>query len=81
MMANYAFGLPESLMDYVKKLSSDERVSVNQFFVTAIAEKVSALKTEEYFKQRRERANLDGFDSWLDAAPKTHLVPGDAIKS
>ena len=43
-MANYAFRLPKSLLDYVKKLSSDERVSVKQFFVMAIAEKVSALK-------------------------------------
>jgi hypothetical protein len=47
-MANYALRVPESLFAYARKVAEEERVSMNQFFVTAIAEKISALKTETY---------------------------------
>ena len=36
---------------------------MNQFFVTAIAEKVSALRTEAYFRERRERGDLNQLGS------------------
>ena len=79
-MANYALRVPDSLMEYAKKVALDEHVSMNQFFVTAIAEKVSALKTSDYFAQRRARAELSAFDAWLDASPHAQPVAGDALK-
>lgn len=45
--------------------------------MTAIAEKVAALKTESYFQQRRERANMEAFDNWLEASPRDEPLPGD----
>jgi len=42
---------------------------MNQFFVTAIAEKVSALKTEVHFRECQERSDLADFDAWLAASP------------
>ena len=48
-MSNYALRVPESLMEYARLVAQEEKVSMNQFFVTAIAEKVAALKTESYF--------------------------------
>lgn len=78
-MANYALRVPESLFAYAKKVAEEEHVSMNQFFVTAIAEKVSALKTEAYFRERRERADLANFDAWLDASPDAPPVPGDEL--
>jgi hypothetical protein len=44
---------------------------MNRFFVTAIAEKISALKTEAYFRERQARGDLNAFDTWLVASPKT----------
>ena len=78
-MANYALRLPDSLIEYVRRVADEEHVSMNQFFVTAIAEKVSALKTEAYFKERRRRATLDDFDAWLNASPDTEPDPGDEV--
>lgn len=78
-MANYALRVPDSLMEYAKKVALDEHVSMNQFFVTAIAEKVSALKTSDYFAQRRARADLSAFDAWLDASPDAPPIAGDAL--
>ena len=78
-MANYALRVPDSLMEYAKKVALDEHVSMNQFFVTAIAEKVSALKTSAYFAQRRSRGDLTAFDAWLEASPDVAPVAGDAL--
>ena len=54
-MANYALRVPESLFAYARQVAAEEQVSMNQFFVTAIAEKVSALKTETFFETARPK--------------------------
>ena len=36
-MSQYALRLPNSLMEHVKKLSRQDRVSMNQFMLSAIA--------------------------------------------
>ena len=78
-MANYALRLPKSLLDYARQVASEEQVSMNQFFVTAIAEKVGALKTDTYFKARQQRGEQAGFDAWLDASPDVPPVAGDEL--
>lgn len=78
-MANYALRLPESLFTYARQVAEEESVSMNQFFVTAIAEKVSALKTEAYFRERQARGDLGAFDQWLAASPDTPPVAGDEL--
>ena len=78
-MANYALRVPESLFSYARQVAEEEHVSMNQFFVTAIAEKVSALKTEAYFRERQTRGDLVAFDEWLALSPKAKPVPGDEM--
>ena len=78
-MSNYALRVPESLFSYARQVAEEEKVSMNQFFVTAIAEKVAALKTEAYFKERQARGELSGFDAWLAASPDTPALPGDEV--
>jgi hypothetical protein len=51
-MASYALPVPESLFAYARKVAEEENASMSQFFVTAIAEKVSALKYEGGKAQR-----------------------------
>lgn len=78
-MANYALRVPESLFAYARKVAEEEHVSMNQFFVTAIAEKVSALKTETYFRERQARGELPAFDAWLAASPEVPPELGDEM--
>ena len=78
-MANYALRVPESLLNYARQVAGEESVSMNQFFVTAIAEKVSALKTQAYFKERFARGDLKDFDDWLSFTPGVAAVPGDEL--
>jgi hypothetical protein len=78
-MSNYALRVPESLFAFARKVAEEEQVSMNQFFVTAIAEKVSALKTEAYFRERQARGDLAGFDAWLATSPVNTPDAGDEI--
>ncbi len=78
-MTNYALRVPESLFAYARKVAAEEQVSMNQFFVMAIAEKVSALKTESYFRERQARGELDAFDTWLSASPEAEPMKDDEL--
>jgi len=78
-MAQYALRVPESLFEYARQVAEEEKVSMNQFFVMAIAEKVSALKTESYFRERVGRADDAAFDAWLAASPDSPPTAGDAL--
>lgn len=57
--SNYALRLPASLKREVEKVARDDGTSLNQFIVTAVAEKLSALRTADFFEERRARADVD----------------------
>lgn len=77
--SNYALRLPESLKRAVQDAARDDGTTLNQFIVTAVAEKLSALKTADIIAQRAARADLDAFDR-LMARPGTETPrEGDAL--
>ena len=55
--SNFALRLQPSLLDELRKAAESEGVALNQLINVAVAEKVSALRTEEYFQQRASRAD------------------------
>jgi hypothetical protein len=56
--SNVALRLQESLLDEARRVSASEGVALNQFINVAVAEKLSVLRTEEYFRLRSSRADL-----------------------
>jgi hypothetical protein len=54
---NYPFRLQPSLMEEARKVAESEGVALNQLINVALAEKLSALRTEEYFQERIRRAD------------------------
>ena len=56
--SNFALRLQPSLLEKVRKLAESEGVALNQLINVAVAEKLSALRTEDYFHRRAARANL-----------------------
>ena len=52
---NYALRIPDYYKREIEALKGD--TSINQFIVNAIAEKISALKTEDYLQQRAEKGS------------------------
>jgi hypothetical protein len=56
--SNFALRLQPSLMEEARKVAKAEGVAVNQLINVAVAEKVSALRTEEYFAERARRGDV-----------------------
>jgi hypothetical protein len=54
---NFSLRLQPSLMEEARKAAESEGMALNQLINVAVAEKVSALRTEEFFQERIRRAN------------------------
>jgi len=66
--ANYALRLQPSLKSAAERLAAAEGTSLNQFINVAVAEKLSALETEEFFRKRAAAADRAAFLRFLDEA-------------
>ena len=76
-MSTMSLRLPKSLHEKVREIAEREGISINQFVTTALAEKLSALLTEEYLEARAARGSAERFRAVLDAAPDVEPDPGD----
>ena len=76
-MSTLSIRLPESLHKYAKVYASQEGISVNQLISTALAEKLSALATQDYLEQRAKRASRRKFDAALASIPDVRPDPRD----
>jgi HicB-like protein involved in pilus formation len=56
-MSTISLRLPESLHASARALAEKEDISLNQLITLALAEKLSALMTEEYLQERAKRGN------------------------
>ena len=68
-MSAISLRLPDSLHGRARILSRRDHVSINQFVATAVAEKISALETEDYLTQRAGRASRAKFEAALAQVP------------
>ena len=68
--SNFALRLQPSLMEEARKAANSEGVALNQLINVAVAEKVSALRTAEYFRERGRRADRAETLRILDRAGK-----------
>jgi hypothetical protein len=56
--SNFALRLQPSLLDEARQAAEAEGVALNQLINVAVAEKLSALRTEKYFAERASRASI-----------------------
>jgi hypothetical protein len=57
--SNYALRLPTSLKDGVASFAKGDGTTLNQFIVSAVAEKLAVLQTATYFAERAVRGDID----------------------
>jgi len=80
--SNFALRLQASLLDEARRLAEAEGVALNQFINVAVAEKLSALRTEDYFASRAARADIPGaLDILARAGRGAAPVDGDESPS
>lgn len=78
-ISNFALRLPPSLMEDVKVIAANDSVSINQFVVQAVAERVAMLRDRGYLAQRAVRAVPGAFGRILEKAGDDTPIPGDEL--
>lgn len=78
-MATVSLRLPNSLHRGVKDLAKREGVSMNQIIATAVAEKLSALMTEDYLEERARRGSRERFEAVLAKVPDVEPEERDRL--
>jgi hypothetical protein len=79
--SNFALRLQPSLLEEARRTAKDEGVALNQLINVAVAEKLSAIRTEAFFRERIERANLPETMKVLDRLGKGNAVmEGDELE-
>lgn len=70
---------PESLQEHLREYSKKEGISINQFVINAVAEKMSAKHTEDIIAKRAKQGNRDKFLSTLNKAPDVEADEPDRL--
>lgn len=79
-MSTISLRLPDSLHFRVRHLSKKDHISINQFVSTAVAEKISALETEDYLNLRASKASRKKFENALSMVPDNVPDERDRVK-
>jgi len=69
--------IPKSLHEQVRELAKDEGISLNQFVMLALAEKVATLQAVDYLEQRAARGSREQLLAILAKAPDVEPEPYD----
>lgn len=76
----YPLQLPQSLKETAARLAQEDGVSLNQWIVSAVAQKIGAVETaDEFLKARAGTAKRGDLTKLLDRAPDIPPTPEDVI--
>lgn len=78
-MSTISLRLPESLHKTVREIAQQENISINQFITVALAEKISALLTDEYLTERAKRGDRKKFENALAKVKEIEAEEMDAF--
>jgi hypothetical protein len=62
-----------------RQVAREEHVSINHLISTAVAEKISALTTETYLRQRAAKGSRKDFEDIMSRVPDVPPDPGDEL--
>lgn len=77
--STYPLRLPHSIKAEVERLAKQDGISINQFIATAVAEKLSAMRTAAFFAERRARVDFTAFDRLMQRRGGEAPQPDDRI--
>ena len=77
----YPLQLPQSLKETAARLAQEDGVSLNQWIISAVAQKIGAVETaDDFLKARAGTSRRGDLTGLLDHAPDVPATPEDAIK-
>lgn len=69
--------LPNSIQRHLQEMADLDGVPIDQFIMSAVAEKISALTAETYLRTRADRADPEALRAILDKVPVRAPLAGD----
>ncbi len=78
-MGTISIRLPESLHKHLREFAQKEGVSISQLAASALSEKMAALATQDYLKEKGARASRAKFDAVLAKVPNDPPDPADTL--
>ncbi|MBC7853614.1 MAG: toxin-antitoxin system HicB family antitoxin [Pirellulaceae bacterium] len=69
--------LPEDALQKLRDFATRQNISVDQFATSAVAEKLEALSSEEYFRMRATRGSREKFLAAMAKVPSVPPLPPD----
>ncbi len=71
--------LPKSLHEQLREVAQEEGISVNQFVMLAIAEKVTEISTIDYLEKRAKSGSREKLLEILNKVPDVEPEEGDHL--
>ena len=78
-MSMMSLRIPKSMYGDLKEVAKEEGVSMNQFVMIAIAEKIASLNTVNYLGKRAERGSREKLLEVLSKAPDVEPEERDRL--
>lgn len=76
-MSTLSLRIPDSTHNRLKDWAQKDKLSINQFISTAVAEKLAALETLNYLNKRAQNASKAKFEAALARVPHAETLPQD----
>ena len=67
--------LPNSIHRHIREIAREDGVSINSFINSAVAEKISAITTDEYISKRAQRSKKGAFRRVLEKVSSRKPLP------
>ncbi len=79
-MSSITIRLPDSLHRKIREVAKKDGVSINQFISAAAGEKLSAILTVDYLKERADKGKRADFDKEQKKVPDREPLEWDKIE-
>ncbi len=71
--------LPDSLQKQLVNLAQQDGITIDQFMITAIVEKLLTLMTEDYLQERTKRGSREKYEAILAKVPDSEPEAQDRL--
>ena len=76
-MSTLSLRIPDSYHAAVKDIAAKDKISVDQFIISAVAEKIAAFETQDYLASRAEHGSREKFMAVLSKVPPVAPAESD----
>jgi hypothetical protein len=78
-MSSYSLELSNDLLQEIEQVAQVHQISLDQWLLSAIAQKLEVEKTRRIFQEYAAKADFDRFNAILARVPDVEPLPGDEL--